>query len=72
MADETRHKNAQSLSMQEDEVCGGGLATAEVSRPRRPYAKPQLRPLGKVADLTFGSKGSASDAPSKGTKPGSH
>jgi hypothetical protein len=39
----------------------GVASTADPRPPRRPYASPELRYLGKVAELTFGTVASISD-----------
>jgi hypothetical protein len=63
MAEQTHQ---QDVETRDPEVAGVGVQPgaapgAAASAHRRPYASPELRYLGKVADLTFGGLGSITD-----------
>jgi hypothetical protein len=53
MADDTGNQQAE-VDVQ-DSTPNATHDAATPSPPRRPYSAPQLRYLGKVAELTFGS-----------------
>jgi hypothetical protein len=70
MVTDTRPQHTQAPPREGDNGCQGA-SSVQIGNQRRPYTPPQLRSLGKVAELTFKS-GSQSETAHTSKPGGAH